>query len=236
MAPFPSPTSVWHTETYQSISPTRPELSAKGKTVLVTGGGTGIGAETALSFAEAGASRIAILGRREQPLLDTKALIEGKFPLVEVFTASTDITNQTQVDDAFEKFAGNGKIHVLVSNAATVGPLEDVRNADAEKFMAGVDTNLKGALLVAKAFLRYASTNAIVINVSSAAAHLGFIPGFASYSVAKMAIVRLWDSLAYANPTLSVYHVQPGVVDTAMNRESGGVAAVGFEDHGKWSY
>jgi NADPH:quinone reductase-like Zn-dependent oxidoreductase len=109
MAPFPSPTSTWHTKTYQSISPTRPELSAKGKTVVVTGGGTGIGAETARYFAEAGASRIAIFGRREQPLLDTKASIEHKFPDVEVFVASTDVTNKNEVDAAFAKFVGGGK-------------------------------------------------------------------------------------------------------------------------------
>jgi hypothetical protein len=75
-APFPSPTSTWHSNTYPSLAPSRPELSAKGKTVLITGGGTGIGAETARYFAQAGATRIAILGRREQPLLDTKTSIE----------------------------------------------------------------------------------------------------------------------------------------------------------------
>ncbi|KAK5126162.1 hypothetical protein LTR08_005025 [Meristemomyces frigidus] len=53
---------------------------------------------------------------------------------------------------------------------------------------------------------------------------------FASYSIAKLAVFRLWDSLAFANPDLSVFHLQPGVVDTAMNKESGGVDALGFED------
>jgi NAD(P)-dependent dehydrogenase (short-subunit alcohol dehydrogenase family) len=161
LAPFPSPTLTWHTNTYQSISPTRPELSAKGKTVVVTGGGTGIGAETARYFAEAGASRIALLGRREQPLLDTKASIEHKFTGIEVFVASTDVTKKSEVDAAFAKFA--------------------------------------------------------------------------SYSIAKLAIFRLWDSLAFANPEISVFHLQPGVVDTAMNKEAGGVDAVGFQDDGKWN-
>ncbi|KAF2095272.1 putative oxidoreductase [Rhizodiscina lignyota] len=230
MAPFPSPTPTWHTKTYASISPTRPELSAKGKTVVVTGGGTGIGAETARYFAEAGASRIALLGRREQPLLDTKASIEHKFADVEVFAAPTDVTKRSEVDAAFSEFVGEGKIHVLVSNAAIIGPQDSVRYADGDKFLEAIQQNLKGSFFVAQAFLRYASTDAVAIEISSSAAHINFAPGFASYSIAKLAVFRLWDSLAFAHPEMSVFHVQPGVVRTAMNDEAGGIDAVGFED------
>jgi len=201
--------------------------------VVVTGGGTGIGAETAHYFAEAGASRIALLGRREQPLLDTKASIEHKFPNVEVFVASTDITKKSEVDAAFAKFVGDGKIHVLVSNAAMIGPQDPVRDVDGDKFLDAIQQNLKGSLFVAQAFLHYASVDAVAIEISSSIAHLNFIPGFASYSVAKLAIFRLWDSLAFANPELSIFHVQPGVVNTAMNKEAGGIDAIGFEDDGK---
>jgi NAD(P)-dependent dehydrogenase (short-subunit alcohol dehydrogenase family) len=232
-APFPSPTKKWHSNTYQSISPTRPELSAKGKTVIVTGGGTGIGAETARYFAQAGASRIAILGRREQPLLDTKSLIERESAGVEVFAAPTDVTNKTEVDTAFSKFVGDGKIHVLVSNAAIIGPQDSVREADGEKFLDAIHKNLKGTLNVAQAFLRYAAPDAVAIDVNSSAAHVNFAPGFASYSVAKLGVFRIWNSLGFAHPEMSIFHIQPGIVDTAMNKEAGGVAAMGFSDDGK---
>ncbi|GMG30698.1 unnamed protein product [Aspergillus oryzae] len=234
MAPFPSPTSKWHTETYPSISPTRPELSARGKTIVITGGGTGIGAETAHHFAEAGASRIILLGRREQPLLDTKASIDSKSSGVEVIVVPTDITKKDEVDEAFARFVGNGTIHVLVSNAAVIGPQDAVSDVDSDRFLDAIQQNLKGSLNVAQAFLHYASKDAVVIETSSSAAHVNFAPGFAAYSIAKLAVFRLWDSVAFANPELSVFHVQPGVVDTAMNREAGGVAAMGFADDGKW--
>ena len=201
--------------------------------MVVTGGGTGIGAETARCFAEAGASRIALLGRREQPLLDTKASIEHKFADVEVFVTSTDVRKKCDVDAAFSKFVGSGKIHVLVSNAAMIGPRDPVRDVDGDKFLDAIQQNLKGSLNVAQAFLRYAATDAVAIDVNSSAAHVNFGPGFAAYGVAQLAVFRLWDSLAFANPEMSVFHIQPGVVDTDMNKEAGGVDAVGFEDDDK---
>ncbi|KAJ5680858.1 Glucose/ribitol dehydrogenase [Penicillium majusculum] len=215
-APFPSPTTKWHSEAYPSISPSRPELSAKGRTLVVTGGGTGIGSETARHFAEAGVSRIALLGRREQPLLETKSSIEKTFPNVEVFVAPTDVTNKSQVDAAFAEFAGDGSIDILVSGAAVIGPQEAVGNVDSDKFLEAIQDNLKGSLAVAQAFLRHASPDAVAIDINSSAAHVNFGPGFASYSVAKFAVFRLWDSLAFANPGISVFHIQP---------------AIGFEDH-----
>lgn len=232
-APFPAPTKTWHNNTYESLSPTRPELSAEGKTVIITGGGTGIGAETARYFAQAGAARIALLGRREKPLVETKASIEQTYPKVEVFVASTDVTKKSEVDAAFTKFAGDGKIDVFISNAAVTGPHDPVKDVDADKFIDAIDVNLKGALYGAQAFLRHASANAVVVDVNSFAAHLSATAEFASYSVAKLAVYRLWDTVGFANPDLSVFHIQPGVVDTDMNREAGGIDKVGFSDDGK---
>ncbi|KAK0658096.1 hypothetical protein B0T16DRAFT_363431 [Cercophora newfieldiana] len=231
-APFPSPTATWHNTTYPALSPTRPELSAKGKTVLITGGGTGIGAETARYFAAAGASRIALLGRREKPLLDTKFSIQREHPSVDVFVAPTDVTNKSQVDKAFDLFLKNGqKLHVLITAAATLGPKDSVEWVDGPAFLGGVQRNLEGALYAAQAFLRHAARDAVVVEVNSNAAHINYSPLYPSYSVAKLAVVRMWDSVAFANPNISVFHVQPGVVDTDMNKEVGGVKATGVEDH-----
>ncbi|GAM91401.1 hypothetical protein ANO11243_094510 [Dothideomycetidae sp. 11243] len=231
MAPFPSPTKIWHSETYPSLSPARPELSAANKTVLITGVGTGIGAETARYFARAGAARIALLGRREQPLIDTKADIEKTYPGVEVFVAATDVTDSRQVDAAFAKFVGNAKLDVLVHAAAMIGPQDPIKDVDLDKFAKSIDTNIRGSLAVAQAFLRHAADEAVAIEINSSAAHVNFVASFAAYSVAKMAVFRLWDSLAFASPNIRVYHVQPGVVATDMNREAGGVEALGFEDN-----
>lgn len=236
-APFPSPTQTWHDVTYPSLSPSRPELSAKGKTVLITGGGTGIGAETARTFASAGAARIALLGRREKPLLETKASIGQDFPDVEVFIAPTDVTNRNDVESAFSSFLdGRGSLDVLVSGAAMIGPQDPVKTVDAEKFLDSVQQNLRGAINVSQVFLRYAASDAVVIDVNSSAAHVNFGPGFAAYSTAKVAVFRLWDSLGFAHPEMSIFHIQPGVVKTDMNREAGGADAMRFSDDGEHNF
>ncbi|ORY31401.1 hypothetical protein BCR39DRAFT_587498 [Naematelia encephala] len=223
--PFPSPTQRWHRSAQPSTSPTRPELSAKGKSVIVTGGGTGIGGETARYFAEAGASRIALLGRREKPLLDNKAFIENKFPGVEVFTIPTDVTKKIAVDAAFSQFAGDGKINVLVHSAAVVGPKEGLAHVDGEEYLEAIQANISSSLWIAKAFLRHAAPDAVAIAINSLSAHLSLSDDWASYSVAKMAMFRLWDTVAFANPNLSVFHTQPGVVLTEMNLKVGGAAS-----------
>ncbi|PMD16194.1 hypothetical protein NA56DRAFT_692746 [Hyaloscypha hepaticicola] len=116
-----------------------------------------------------------------------------------------------------------------------IGPQDPVNEVDGDIFLEAIQQNLKGSLWVAQAFLRYASTDAVAIDINSSAAHLNFAPKFASYSIAKLAIFRLWDSLAFANSEISVFHLQPGIVDTALNKEGGGVDAFGFEDDGKWN-
>jgi NAD(P)-dependent dehydrogenase (short-subunit alcohol dehydrogenase family) len=96
-----------------------------------------------------------------------------------------------------------------------------------------IESNKQTNKHIGKAFLKHAAPNASVVEICSSAAHLNFGPGFTSYSVGKLAVFKLWDSLAFANPEMSIFHLQPGIVDTAMNREAGGADAMGFSDHGK---
>jgi NAD(P)-dependent dehydrogenase (short-subunit alcohol dehydrogenase family) len=141
--PFPSFTAEWHNNTYPAIDPKRPELSAKGKKVVVTGGGkrlsfylptlpltlypgAGIGLGIATAFAAAGATAIGILGRRETILQEAKETIQSKHPKVEIHIYAADITDRPALDRAAKDF---GTWDVLVSNAAympSVGPVAEV--------------------------------------------------------------------------------------------------------------
>ncbi|KAI1120690.1 NAD(P)-binding protein [Nemania abortiva] len=221
--PFPSPTKRWHTTAQPCGSPSRPEVSAKGKSVIITGGGTtGIGGETARYFAAAGASRIALLGRREKPLADNKAFIESQYPGVEVVTLTADVTERSDVEGAFASFARSGKIDVLIHTAAVVGPKEGVTAADGAAYLDCIRANIAGAFWVARSFVQHAAPNAVAVAINSWGAHLSLNDAFGAYCVAKMAVYRLWDTVAIENPNLSIFHTQPGVILTEMNLATGG--------------
>ncbi|KAF2025742.1 oxidoreductase [Setomelanomma holmii] len=221
MAAQNSPTKKFHKTTYPSLDPARPELSAKGKTIVITGGGTGIGAETAVYFATAGAARIAILGRREQPLLDTKAALEADYPNTDIIAIATDVTKNSQVEAAFERIAGDSKIDVLCSNAAIIGAQGNIVDLRPDHWLEGILINLQGNFNVTKAFLGYAAKDAVIIETNSAAAHLDITAGFSAYNVAKMATARFFQCVQFEHPDLSVYSIQPGAVNTDMSREAG---------------
>jgi NAD(P)-dependent dehydrogenase (short-subunit alcohol dehydrogenase family) len=218
---FPAPTATYHHKPYPAIDPTRPELSAKGKSIVVTGGGTGIGAEIARYFAKAGASRILIIGRRESPLLTTKASIEKDFPAVDVSYASADATKKSEIDAAFASFAKDVKINVLVSNAGVLGNRSSIRDANMDKWFSGIETNLKGSFTVAQSFLGHAAPEAVLINVSSGVAHINVNHDGSSYAVAKAAGIRFFSALAHEHPELTIYNLQPGMVITDMAKEAG---------------
>lgn len=216
-----SPTKTYRKAPYPSIDPTRPELSAKGKVVVVTGGGTGIGAETAKYFAKAGASLVAILGRREQPLLDTKATIEAEQPSTEVLAIPADITDIVSVEAAFSKAARDSKIDILISNAAVIGTKAPIMSQTSADLLSGIIINIQGNFNVATTFLKHAVPEPTIIEVNSAAAHITIAPEFASYNMAKMATARFYTSLAFEHPELTVYSIQPGAVNTDTNKNSG---------------
>ncbi|KAL8801216.1 MAG: hypothetical protein Q9182_004610 [Xanthomendoza sp. 2 TL-2023] len=88
----PSPTKAVHHDTYEAIDPTKSELSAKNKRVLITGGGSAIRRAIAKAFATARAKEIAITGRTEAALLETKELIESEPPGVTVTPIVADIS------------------------------------------------------------------------------------------------------------------------------------------------
>ena len=123
---FPSLTAEWHNDTYPSIDPSNPALSAKGKTVIVTGGGRGIGPEFARAFAQAGAAHVALLGRTQGTLTKAKDAIGVDFPSTKVTTHAADVADEVAVRKAAEEV---GPWDVLILNAglaSRLAPIADI--------------------------------------------------------------------------------------------------------------
>jgi NAD(P)-dependent dehydrogenase (short-subunit alcohol dehydrogenase family) len=94
-------TKTYRKTSYPAIDPSRPELSVKGKTVVVTGAGDGsIGATVAMAFAKAGAGKIALVGRTEATLQKTRAAIDQAFPDATLLVSLADISKSESVGKA----------------------------------------------------------------------------------------------------------------------------------------
>jgi NADP-dependent 3-hydroxy acid dehydrogenase YdfG len=136
--PFPSPVSEWRNESYAEIDPSQAALSASGKTIVITGGGTGIGRETTRAFAQAGAKSIHILGRRAELLEETKQLVEKEVPGATVTVHVADVTDDKAIQKAADAI---GKWDTLVSNAAYLPAMDSIEKADMGDWWAGFEAS-----------------------------------------------------------------------------------------------
>jgi len=217
---FVSITKTWQNKSYGSSSSTRPELSAAGKNVIVTGGETGIGKAIATAFSQASAASVAILGRREDRLKDSVAVIAAAASnqKTKVLYKVADLTIRADVETAFKDIVKEvGKISILVSNAGTIATTGLVADTNADDFMRGFDMNVRTVLNATQAFIPLAAPNATLINISTGMVHFAPMPGMSSYTATKAATTKMFDYITAENPSLRVFNVQPGVVSTEMN-------------------
>lgn len=217
-------TKVTHHDTYPEIDPTQDKLSAAGKHVVVTGGGTGIGKSIALSFARAGAASVAIMSRRRAVLEDTTKEIAAAGPNTHVVFATADATDRISLDAAFKSIANQtgGRIDVLVSHAGGLPSPGTVAEADVKALTQGFEMNVASSFNTFQAFLPYAAKDAQIFNTSSGIGHILPTPGVFNYAMTKAAGIKLFEYIALEHPDFHVVSVQPGVIATEMN--------VGFQE------
>lgn len=80
---IPRPTTIYHSKTYDRISKQH-GFKGEGKTVLVTGGATGVGYSISKAFASAGVSRVIIISRSPEPQEKAKAELEQNYPATQI--------------------------------------------------------------------------------------------------------------------------------------------------------
>jgi NAD(P)-dependent dehydrogenase (short-subunit alcohol dehydrogenase family) len=197
-----------------------PDLSLRGKRALVTGGGTGLGQHFARMLADAGAE-VVVGGRRERELAETVALISeagGRASHVIL-----DIADEPMTVATLQRLHSDiGLVDILVNNAGTTA-VERAERHSTESWDRVIDTNLRGAFIVAREIARHlieATRPGSIINVSSILAS-GTEAGLAAYMASKAALEHLTRGLAleWAPHGIRVNALAPGYFDTELTRE-----------------
>jgi 3-oxoacyl-[acyl-carrier protein] reductase len=191
-------------------------FSLKDKVALVTGASQGIGRDTALALAEAGA-KVAVAARTEEKLKELVAEITGKGG--EALAVKMDVAESEQVKAGFkgviEKF---GRLDILVNNAAITRDGLAMR-MKADDWDAVIRTNLTGAhLCIQQALpLMMKARSGRIINISSVVAQSGNA-GQANYVAAKAGLIGLTKAIAIeiASRNVTVNAVAPGFIETPM--------------------
>lgn len=184
------------------------------KTVVVTGGGRGIGRAIALSFAEPGA-QIVITSRTESQLQETAAEIKAKG--AEAFAIPMDVRDEASVAHGFGTLHGRvSKVDVLVNNAG-VGGGEVVQGSDIARWRQTIDTNLTGMYIVTRQILPLMADNGRIVNLSSVLGRFG-VPGYTAYCASKHGVIGFTRalSLELLKRKVTVNAIAPGWVDTDM--------------------
>ncbi|MDR2609973.1 MAG: SDR family oxidoreductase [Clostridiales Family XIII bacterium] len=196
-----------------------------GKTALITGGGSGIGASTAKLFVAEGA-RVVITGRRENVLRDFSA----QFPEGAVSYVVGDITNY---DDAGrmvdETVRFGGSLDVLVNNAG-IDPAGLAHEIPLETWDAVISTNINGTFYMIRHALpqMMKQGKGSIINVSSLAGLMN-IPAMTAYSTTKAGMIGMSKSIAldYGKYGIRSNVIAPGATATDMLIHSMGEGGIG---------
>ena len=188
-----------------------------GTTAVITGATSGIGRETALEFAKAGAS-VVIAGRRKQRLSKLAAEIDAAGS--KALAVVTDVADQSQVEHlvaaAVDEF---GRIDSLVNNAgvAFAGRFNEMALEDFRRVM---DVNFWGAVYASKAVIeqmRKQRGGGVIINVSSILGKRG-APFETAYCSSKFALAGFSEALRaeVMSDGIDVCTIFPGAVETEI--------------------
>ena len=195
-------------------------MNITGKTILITGGGSGIGLEIAKLLSAKG-NKVIITGRTEAKLQQAAAQVEN------VSIIAADITDEASVEKLVAQINKEyGKLDILINNAGAtyVYNLADATDTN-QKAKDEFETNFFSILNLTDKLLPVlkVQNEAAIVNVSSI---LAFVPAgrIPTYSASKAALHSYTQSLrfALADTGVKVFELMPPLVNTDFSKDIGG--------------
>lgn len=189
-------------------------------TALVTGGGRGIGKETAILLSKKGFNLI--ICSRTQNEIDSAVKEIKSFGNDKILGRECDVSVSSQVNNLVsEALDIYGRIDVLINNAG-ISYVKKLIDTTEEQWDSTLDINLKGSFLFCKAIVPHMIRHnyGVIINVSSGAGKVGF-EDISAYCASKFGMIGLTQSLAreVANYNIRAMTICPGEVATKMQED-----------------
>ena len=188
------------------------------KNAVITGAGSGVGRAIALALA-ADNWRVAIIGRREEPLYETIA--QAGRHTTQFLAVPCDIGRREEVESmAARVLAAFGEVEVLVNAAGTNAPRRSLEVLSDEDYQRMIDTNLHGAYYCVQAFLPAMRRrgSGTIVNIVSDAGKLASPKAGPAYVISKFGLAGLTQSInaEERGHGIRACAIFPGDIDTPL--------------------
>ncbi|EHA51239.1 hypothetical protein MGG_09785 [Pyricularia oryzae 70-15] len=225
----------YHKGPYPAISPTLPQLVQSGKTVIVSGGSSGIGYAIARSFVAAGAARVIVLGRRQKVVESAATTLNKEAGRQAAEGRAVDAYSLPAIEALWSSLHAQGiYVHVLVLSAAAFGSKSPILANTVEDTWKDFEANVRAPLAMTVVFSNQKTGNErrFLVNISSIAAYMWSTmgPDRPTYGLTKNAGTALFQQIAKdTDPNnMQVVSFHPGGVLTESARTEG-YAESGFD-------
>ncbi|MEA5004242.1 MAG: SDR family NAD(P)-dependent oxidoreductase [Christensenella sp.] len=196
----------------------------EGKTAIITGGASGIGAACAKKFAQEGASFIMIADLNIDEARTKASEITQKYD-TQCVALKTNVVIEQEVLQVFEEYAKKQDRLDILLNCAGIGRIVNMEDITTQSWDLTMNVNLRAAFLFAREALKMMKNQGYgrIINMASQAGKSGGLTIGIDYAASKGGLLNLTKSLAKAAAeyNITVNSIAPGLIATEMTSDFG---------------